>query len=199
LKTQEERNGGAMKRGEKIGSHLKPVSENAATVAYVADMLKELEKEIVKIDAARAAHPEYLSVLDAWTENEFLENARQVYRAAHLPNRMRGRRSEENSAIGNLIVRSHELGRKLTRGEMTKLLIHLKLSKNTASKYARLYYLSKQEIAGISQVDQKWLCKEFGIESPSEAWWEEKCWNWWLALGTSTGAFDDTRNLYHNP
>lgn len=191
------------RKRKKAGNLGKSVPENNATDAKWLDTIQERIQEIVAVSgratAYRAAHPIFLSVPDAWTENEFIENAKQVYRSAHIHNRKRGRRSEEGFAIHNLIKLSHELGLQPTQGAMIKSLMKLNLSKNTAGRYARLYKLyclSRQDIVRFSQADQQWLCKEFGSESLSPAWWDNKFWQWFEANVSSSGVGEEVRKIF---
>jgi len=185
-----------MKKRKQAGKGRKPVSENDETIAKVLAACRHLTEVAKKVVAYRAAHPPCLSVPDAETEKEFVEKAKQVYREAHIPVLKPGRRSEENFAIGHLMMLSHQLGPQPTQGAMIKT---LNLSKNTAVKYARLYKLyrlSTQDIALFSQVDKQWLCKEFGAESLSPAWWDNRFWQWFGATVTSSGLGEEIRKIF---
>ncbi|HSL03648.1 MAG TPA: hypothetical protein VK901_08935, partial [Nitrospiraceae bacterium] len=159
--------------------------------------------ELVEIAARLAdfakAHPRYLSVLYASTEKEFINNAKQVYRLAHISKRKRGRRSEECFAFEHLAKLSDELGRQPTKGVMTKTLINLNLSKNTAGRYAKLYQLSclsNEERAQLSQSDQRWLREEFGSDSLSPAWWDERCWQRFEENVERCGVGEEIRKIF---
>lgn len=164
----------------------------------IQEQIQEMNRVAAEVTAFRAAHPYCLSVPYAWLMKEFLAKAKQVYREAHPPHLKRGRRSEENAAIDHLrLMRSHELGPPPTQGAMLKwLMAELKLSKNTAGKYAKLYRLSRQDTARFSQAEQRWLCKEFGAESLSPAWWDTRFWQWFGAKVTSSGLGDDIRKIF---
>lgn len=182
---------------EKLGRSLCKELPKDPTVAKVIALAMGSSEVLQRVCAWRTANPIHLSVPDAATEKDFLENAKQVYREAHIPNRKRGRRSEENVAIDKLNDLSHKLGRQLTQGEMIKSLIdHLKLGKNTAGKYAKLYRLSRQDRTRLSQADQRWLCKNFGSESGSPAWWDERFWQWFEERVRSSGLGEEIRKLF---
>lgn len=188
-----------MKKRKQAGKGRKSVSESDETVAKVLAACRDLTEVAENIIAYRVAHPIVLSVPDAQTEKEFLENARQVYRAAHPPHLKPGRPSEENLAIDHLMRLSDELGPQPTQGAMIKSLKMLNLSENTAVRYARLYKLyclSTQDIALFSQVDKQWLCKEFGAESLSPAWWDNRFWQWFRAKVTSSELGEEIRRIF---
>lgn len=166
-----------MKKRKQTGKGCKSASENDETVTKMLAACRDLTEVAENVIAYRAAHPIVLSVPDAWTMEEFLKKAKQVYREAHPPHLTLGRRAVESVAIDKLTDFWYESGRQPTQGAMIKLLIDdLKLSKNTAGKYAKLYRLSRQDMARLSQADQRWLCKKFGSESLSPGWWDNRFW-----------------------
>lgn len=180
-------------------SGLSVTDSDATDTQWLDAILEHMNSVTAKIVAYRAAHPSVLSVPDAWTMKEFLANAKQVYRVAHLPHLTRGRRSEENAAIDHLsLMRSHELGPPPTQGAMIKWLIdELKLSKNTAGKYAKLYRLSRQDTARFSQAEQRWLRKNFGSESLTLAWWDDRRWGPWMSERLRrSGVGEEIRKLF---
>lgn len=186
------------KKKKHVGNSSLSVSDNNATdTKWLDAVLEHINSVTEKVVAYRDTHPIVLSVPDALTMEEFLEKAKQVYREAHPPPHKPGRRSVESVAIDKLSYFSDELGWQSTQGAMIKLLIDdLKLSKNTAGKYAKLYRLSQQDTARLSQADQRWLRKSFGSESLSPAWWDERRWGPWMSERLrSSGVAEEIRKI----
>ena len=187
------------KKKKDFGNSSLSVPDSDATDTQWLDAIFEhMNSVTAKIVAYRAAHPSVVSVPDAWTMGEFLEKAKQAYREAHPPHLKRGRRAVETVAIDRLSYFSDQFGRQPTQGAMITLLIdELKLSKNTAGKYAKLYRLSRQDTARFSQAEQRWLRKNFGSESLTLAWWDDRRWGPWMSERLrSSGVGEEIRKLF---
>ena len=119
----------------------------------------------------------YLRVPDAETLATFLKQARQVYRKAHDNTSRRGRPSDEENAFMSLLQLEREQGCVPSQGEIIRTLMELKLSGNTAYKYAKLYRLSlrwTRDQTQLTETEQKWFARNNGIDS---------CWRlYWMRL-----------------
>jgi hypothetical protein len=148
---------------------------NTWVIENIGTMVRASIELLLMVGEHRAAHPEPIIVERAPTERQFIRNAVIAFRKANESISKRGRTSEENVCMARLMALSHELGRDPTHAEMITRLMKckvgiLKVSKNTAHKYARLYRLWLQEPQGLSKTDLNWLRRNFGVGACSVLW-----------------------------
>jgi hypothetical protein len=179
--------------GRRRQSNLEPKDDNV--IDRVVASATESSEIIRQVNEYRLAHPPMLSVPDASSEKEFIKKAKQVYREAHSPHKKRGRGSEESDAIMCLAKLPVESAKSPTQGEMVKALIKLKLSKNTAYKYAKLYGLSRRGPSRFTDKDRQWLAKNMGRESLTQEWWQDKHWQWWEEEARRSGVLGEIQNI----
>ncbi|MEP6890636.1 MAG: hypothetical protein ABI955_08090 [Nitrospirota bacterium] len=192
---------GKVRKGKKkLIRSSKSVSDHDATNTKWLDEILEMTDQAQKVMAYAAAHPKHLSVPDAQTEKAFIDEAKRVYREAHIPTLKRGPRPKEATTIHYLKKLSDELGQGLTQYKMIKSLIDDNIcSINTAGKYAKLYRfscLSGEDRAQLSQADQQWLRKNFGSESLSPTWWMDRSWQWIEETVAKSGLGEEIRKIF---
>ena len=197
----------ARKKRKPTGNISKSFPANDTTtdelLATIQEQIQEATGVAERAAAFMAAHPKHLSVPDAQTEKAFIENAKRVYREAHIPTLKRGPRPKEAFAVNILAYISRKRRRQLTKSKMTKLLTNRRLlgadtlSKNTAEKYVRLFCLAGQNLESFSQTEKEWLCKEFGSESLFLEWWRDKMLGPWMSEGfRRSGLGEEIRKIF---
>jgi hypothetical protein len=139
--------------------------------------------------------PRHLSVPDAESLKEFLNNAEVTYVKAHPPreSKRRGQPSKENLVMAKILQLSHELGRKPTYGEMFP---RTGVSKTPGNVYAKLYRLSTLEPKEWPDKDRKWLLENYGKEVLTPEWWWYRRQKWFEAFIGIMGLADEIRRIF---
>ena len=140
-------------------------SPDDSTVADVVAMALRMA-EILQMAGGRKVT---LSIPDANTEKEFIEEAKQVYREAHAKRERprHGRRPVDIECFNTIVRLCSETGNyQPTQGEMVRTLMERNgVTKNTAEKYAKLFNLSFRIVGDESRLtdaEQRWLIKQLG-------------------------------------
>ena len=185
---------------EAMGRTLDPtLAEDSAgsMVAFtlgVAEMLRVARE-------SKAANLTFLSVPDAGSLTQFLKNARKVYRKAYLPSK-RGPKFSEGRVLSWISDLEGELKRRPTRKEIIERLTDdtnhypKTVSLRTAGRCAKLYLLLSPGKKRFSKTDARWLRTNFGPQSLSPHWLEEKRWQWFQDRLDETGVSAEIRGYF---
>lgn len=163
---------------------------------------------VTKILSSLQSSPRHLSVPDAPSWEEFLQNARTVYRNAHPPGK-RGRKLTMGDALVWVAQLEYDLKRQPTRKEiMTRLAdnqhfpntVSERIAERIAQLYARL--LSRYSWYGrtelpLSKEDVQWLRKNLTLKQrSSDNWWTQILEQWQHAKLEATGFSREIREAF---
>ncbi len=154
---------------EKIGRSPNKVMRLAAAMEGMTAVAERLSPPGT-VPSFREDSNKYLRVPDVETLEDFLKQAKKVYREAHSHTPQRGRPTWEIDAFYTLLELSSKSGGVPTQGKMVSTLMEkpIKLSKNTAYRYAKLYRLSLRWSRGqiqFTDAERQWIAKNKGTDS----------------------------------